>query len=79
MKLALIVLLAGCGAATSSFFEPAFVATGEACYQLGKRAVDEAETRAEAEAALETLEDRCDIALRGIRVAGEIVEEARDE
>ncbi len=79
VKCTLVLLLVGCGASTSSFVEPAFIATGEACYQLQKRAVDKAESRAGAEAAVEQIQDRCDIAYRGIRVAGELVEELRDE
>ena len=79
MRFLPLLLCLGCGAATSSFVEPAFIATGEACYQLQKRAVDKAESRAGAEAAVEDIQRRCDIAYRGIRFAGELVEEFRDE
>ena len=78
-KILLLGALVGCGASTADFVRPAFIGTSEACYQLQARAVDKAETREEAEAAVEDIRRRCDIAYDGIRVAGELTEELRGE
>jgi hypothetical protein len=77
--LALLLPLAlGCAhVQPSDFIHPAHLATVEACRVIKLKKVSEAETREEAEEAINRTEARCQAAYFGLSVAEELLEQAR--
>lgn len=74
LQLFLGLALVCCGAAASDFLTPTWEATVEACYRRQLRAVEEAESREQAELEVARIRSKCDKAYEGIRAAGELLE-----
>jgi len=64
--LVIFIFLVGCGTSLRDYVEPAYPLAREACRIAQERAVERAETREEAEAAVALLQEQCDIGYAGL-------------
>lgn len=75
----LLPLAAACSMAPTDALVPVWAGTMEACRSLQVKAVEEAESRAEAEERVAAIRRDCDIAYEGLTHAGHIIDRVVQE
>ena len=74
MRFLMLVFLVGCGFHASDVLTPAWEATVEACRTKQLQAIEDSESREEAELRVARIRAKCDQAYEGLRASGTLLD-----